>query len=105
MQSRVVMFSPGTDVEGRVLGRDVRDAAGALVAQAGRIVDQSLIKCFRKRGLVRIPVMVCQETMIPAIREAALTASLDHLFRHWRLSPGMRNLRSVLAEYRLGSDR
>jgi hypothetical protein len=31
--------------------------------------------------------------------------SLDHLFRHWRLSPCMRQLRKLLMEYRTGVDR
>lgn len=104
MQSRVVMFPPSAIVVGQVLGRDVRNAAGTLVAQAGRIVDKSLLRRLRSRGLAEVPVMVAPDAMVPALREALLTATLDHLFRHWRLSPGMCQLRSLLAEYRMGSD-
>ncbi|MEX0731603.1 MAG: hypothetical protein WED00_02150 [Aquisalimonadaceae bacterium] len=105
MLKRVVVFSPNAVTVGQVLGREVRDSDDTLLAPAGRVVDQPLLDRLRASGLKGVPVIVAPDSMILAIRKAYLEASLDHLFRHWRFSPGMRRLRAMLSEHRTGTNR
>lgn len=100
---QVVMLSPHAITPGQVLGRDVRDGEGTLLAVTGRVLDQPLLERLRQANVSTVPVVASPDSMVFAIRKAYMEASLNHLFRHWRFSPGMRRLRSMLLEYRTGS--
>ncbi|MCC5811401.1 MAG: hypothetical protein JJU06_13610 [Ectothiorhodospiraceae bacterium] len=89
--------------EGKELAHDIRGVGGEILAPKGRKIDMSLIQGLRNRGVNHIPLQqIVPEAQAMADR-ARLEASLDHVFRHWRMSPAMRHLRSMLVEHRLSA--
>ena len=104
--SRPVVLLPVSALSaGDLLGRDVTDGEGALVAPAGHVIDQRLLDRFRSMGLSQVAVASAYRRREAEINDQDVRESLDHLFRHWRLSPCMRQLRKLLTEYRTGVDR
>ncbi len=88
--------------EGGELAHDVRGVGGEILAPKGRKLDMSLIQGLRSRGVHHLPLEQSVPEAQAMAERARLEASLNHVFRHWRLSPAMRHLRCLLIEHRLG---
>ena len=83
-----------------VLARPVRGSAGERLADEGEPLSRSLLTRMRERGVAT--VVVYDPDAVDDTGGNGVEKSLDHLFRHWHLSPAMQQLRRLLTEHRVG---
>lgn len=100
MAATVVYKPLDAIVPGESLARDLFDEQGNVLLHAGAALDGRLCSRLRVCGIDTVPVQGDGATAGERTRRAAVERSLDHLFRHWRCSPGMNHLRALLAGHR-----
>jgi len=98
-----IVVSPNVLAVGHVLSRDCYDENASLIAQAGCVVDHSLMLRVRSKGVPVSVVSVEPACVDGDAANMAESARINHLFRHWRLSPGMNNLHSLILDHRMAA--
>ena len=87
-------------VPGECLARDLFDDQGGVLLSAGTPLDSTSCRRLEGLHLEAVPVRGVDAEHREQARQQTVERSLDHLFRHWRCSPGMNHLRAVLADHR-----
>lgn len=82
------------------LARDVHDEHGGVLASSGCAVDDRIRRRLQLFGVASVPVGGVEDGAPDPAGGSSLDDTLNHLFRHWRLSPGMNNLRALIANHR-----
>ena len=100
MGSTVVYKPLAMIVPGERLARDLVDENGQVLLQAGESLDSRHCRRLSVCGIDTVPVEGVDGQALEASRRASVERSLEHLFRHWRSSPGMNHLRALLAHHR-----
>lgn len=100
MGSTVVYKPLSMIVPGECLARDLVDENGHVLLQAGESLDARHCRRLSVCGIETVPVDGADCQTLEASRRASVERSLEHLFRHWRASPGMNHLRALLAHHR-----
>ncbi len=103
MLNRVVYMPLESVSVDAALARPVHDPAGHVLAGEGQVLSSRLRQRLQQRGITMVPVCELLSDEAAARRRAALEESYDHLFRHWRTTPCMRQLRRLLTEHRVGN--
>ncbi len=101
MLDRIVYMPIETVAMNAALARPVRDPMGRLLAGEGQLLSDRLRVRLQQRGVTLVPVHDPRVASKPHAHRQALERTFDHLFRHWRLTPGMLQLRRILTEHRL----
>ena len=100
MGSTVVYKPLSMVVPGERLARDLFDDNGQVLMQAGDLLDPQCCRRLRVCGVQAVPVEGVDAATSQDTGRASVVRSLDHLFRHWRSSPGMNHLRALLTNHR-----
>lgn len=100
MGSTVVYKPLAMVVPGECLARDLLDDEGEVLLKAGETLDAQRCRRLKVCGIDTVPVHGTDAETLEESRRATVERSLDHLFRHWRSSPGMNHLRALLAHHR-----
>ncbi|SEO81920.1 hypothetical protein [Aquisalimonas asiatica] len=99
-----VVYKPLTSLaQGDRLARDLHDEQGGVLVPAGSLVDDRVRRRLQLFGVDTVPVEGLESAGTTAQADASLDDALNHLFRHWRCSPGMNHLRALIASHRSGA--
>ena len=96
-----VVYKPLTSVApGDRIARDLHDEQGGVLASAGSLVDDRIRRRLQLFAVEAVPVEGAEAVSAGPESATSLDDALNHLFRHWRFSPGMNNLRALIASHR-----
>ncbi len=96
-----VVYKPLTSIApGDRLARDLHDEQGGVLVAAGTLVDDRIRRRLQLFAVEAVPVEGAESAATDQGGDASLDDALNHLFRHWRFSPGMNNLRALIASHR-----
>lgn len=99
-----VVYKPLTSISpGDRLARDLHDEHGGVLVPAGSAVDERICRRLQLFGVESVPVEGVEAVDAGQAADTSLDDALNHLFRHWRFSPGMNNLRALIASHRSGA--
>ena len=87
---------------GAVLAQDLMDDHGILLLPAGAVLTEGMLQRLRKAGVIRLTIRAAAADDSGCPGDEQLAARIDYLFRGSGDSMPMRELRSLVAAYRLG---